>query len=86
MLHAILQLVLVGTLDEQVKKIIKGKSDAGLFITKSIVKATATAIVKYHMPHTSKSLLPITDAWAKSMLSRMNMVKHKGMLTRTNLF
>ena len=69
----------LGTLDAEVKKTILRKRDAGCVINKTIVKATATAIVKFHMPRTFNDLLPISDTWVKSILTRMNMVKRKGM-------
>ena len=68
----------LATLDKEVIANIKRKREAGCVINKTIVKATATAIVKFHMPHSHQQLLPITDGWAKSLLSRMNMVKRKG--------
>ena len=45
---------------------------------KTTVKATTTAIVKFTTLKNSCELLSISNNWAKSILTPMNMVRQKG--------
>ena len=57
---------------------VKNLASGGAVINKHIVKATATGIVKHYMPATHQSI-EINDSWARSLLSRMQLVKRKGL-------
>ena len=53
--------------------------EAGMAFDRARVAAIARGVIKVHKPHTKASILPhITDGWARSMMSRMNLVKRKG--------
>jgi hypothetical protein len=57
---------------------IRNLAKEGAVINRHIVKSTAYGIVKYHKP-SQHSSIEFTDAWARSLMERMNLVKRKGM-------
>ena len=68
-----------GELDAEIQKTITQRMEAGMAIDRARGAATARGVIKVHKPHTEASILPhITDGWARSMMSRMNLVKRKG--------
>ena len=65
-------------LDQLIKTTVKNRMDSGLAMDIMRVAAIARGVIKVHRPITSAALLPhITTAWAKSMMSRMSLVKRK---------
>lgn len=67
----------LGGLDEAVQTRIGKIMAAGGTVNRSVVKATATGLVKYYKP-SALPHLEITDGWVRSMYNRMGLVKRKG--------
>ena len=79
-------LLLGGKLDKQVQEYVKYMRDRGTAVNATVVVAAAEGIVKSQDPNLlDNGGIEITKWWARSLLSRMGMVKRKACSKNKNI-